>query len=238
MDWPSVFAGATIASALIGGGLIPYLRLRNDRRDAHRKDIAAEREALRKEAREERERRLSVESDLDTCRDEMEDMEKKADRQQEILEAREAEVTNLSAEVVRLRAAVAGKLIVDRLQGPLFEEFARVFNHSRDLWLLTTPKNGGTVLLAMGQWEKIGISPADLMGEGWRQFIAPRSTARAKRTEERALDSGGRAVLWYRGKDTKGNPADWCLKWTYGRYNGETLAVATVIAYEPVRNDP
>jgi len=136
---------------------------------------------------------------------------------------------NLAKENLRYKSISTAGIIASNLEHKN-PEFVNVFNSSRDLWLLTSSDNNGTVLLALGQWQKIGINHADLVGMGWRKFIAPRSVTRADRVETSALDSGGRAIIWYSGKTQDGRDAEWCLRWTYGRYNGVTLAVATVIA--------
>lgn len=215
MDWPSVFAGAGAAAALIGTGLIPYLKQRGERRAS-----------LRVEAAEERSRRRQAEDELDAANDSLTDAEDSAERAERLLGDARARIAALEVENEALRAGAKLQSVIDRLIHEPGGEIAKVLDASRDLWLLTKPINNGEVIMALGSWERIGIAREELLGQGWRSFVAPESRDRATRVEASALAAGGRAALWYR--TPKGC---FCLAWVFGRYNGETLAVARVIAY-------
>jgi len=215
MDWPSVFAGAGAAAALIGTGLIPYLKQRGERRAS-----------LRSEAAEERSRRMQAEEELDASHDALTDAEDSAAKVERLLGDAVTRVAILEAENESLRAGVKLQNVIDRLILEPGGEIARVLDASRDLWLLTRPANNGEVIMALGPWGRIGIAKELLIGQGWRSFVAPESRDKAIRVEASALAAGGRAALWY--QTPKGC---FCLSWVFGRYNGETLAVARVIAY-------
>lgn len=215
MDWPSVFAGAGAAAALLGTGLIPLLKQRGERRAS-----------LRAEAAEERSRRMQAEDELDAAGDALSDAEDSASAVERALGDVRARVALLESENAALRAGLKLQSVIDRLIQEPGGEIAKVLDASRDLWLLTKPSKGGEVIMALGPWERIGIPREQLLGQGWRSFVAPESLDRATRVEASALAAGGRAALWYR--TPKGC---FCLAWVFGRYNGETLAVARVIAY-------
>jgi len=221
MDLTSLLTGATITASIIG----TILAVLKNRREGF--------VSIRDEAKEERHRRIQAEEEQETLQGSIGDLELLVERLESDNLSLRSESESLSSENLRLKSVITSRLITTRLTSGN-EEFIRVFNASRDLWLLSSPKDNGTVLLALGPWEKIGIDPSSLLGIGWRDVIAPRSQEAADRTEARALDSGGRSVLWYRGRTRDGQGAEWCLRWVYGRYNGETLAVATVIACEVV----
>jgi hypothetical protein len=218
MDWPSVFAGAGAAASLIGVGLIPALKLRAERRTS-----------LRAEAAEERERRLLAEQAEDGLRDALEDAEQTATRAESALALVRGEVAALRAENARLRPGKAAQGIIAHALADPRGEIVRVFDASRDLWCIFTPS--GEVLAAMGPWERIGLAKADQLGMGWRQFLAKRSYHDSDLAIARALADGGKVGLWHAGKASDGRPGEYCLKWSYGRYNGETLAVAQVVAF-------
>lgn len=230
MDLDSFILGAVSA---VGTALIPYLKLRQERMSLE----ASRKTQLETELEEERKSRRQCEEDVDGIRDAMRDLEESVRGKEEELSRCLVTLGSLTVENARLKAELHFHDVLGRLASDPDGQVARVFSHSRDLWLISTPDNQGTVIAALGNWKSIGIEPESMLGAGWKKILAPRSVSRASRVEAGAMAEGGRAVLWYKGKDASGRPGEYCLQWEFGRYNGSNIAVARVIAFERTKGE-
>ena len=228
MPWWTQLLLAIATLLLSGGGALWLVR-------AQRRKLAAETEtSYARLAAEERARAEKAEHVVAGLRDALDDASEAVAHAEEVAERLRLELATARLENNRLRAGIPLQHVITRLLEAPGGDVAACFDFSRDLWLVTTPEDGGTVRLAMGPWERIGIAKEQLLGVGWRRLLAADSVSRANRAEASALASPGRTALWYVGRDRRGRPGLYQLLWHYGKYNGETLAVARVNAYRPV----
>lgn len=212
-------AVAAVAGAL-AAVLFPALRLRQETRETYKK-----------EAEYERSLRLSEQKRADEILEEKEGIEDALRETEELAERLECELREERTQSVELKLAneqlrtllASHKILTSAAQNPL-DEIASVFNASRDLWLLSTPDNNGSILQAYGPWEAAGIDRTQMIGQGWRKLLAPDSRTRADKAEASALAKGGRTGLWYRSTGGR----DVHVVWVFGRYNGQTLSVGQV----------
>lgn len=232
MSWEQVLA---LAALVLGGGGVAALYLAR----AQRRKLAAETEtSYARLAAEERARAEKAEREVDGLRDALQDSELTTSRAKEDTERLRLELATVRLENDRLRRGVPLQHVIARLLLAPGGDIAAVFNASRDLWLVTTPEDGGTVVMALGGWNRIGISQEDLLGTKWRRLVTEDSASRTERAEASALSAGGRVANWYVGRDRRRRPGLYHVVWTFGRYNGETLSLGRVNAYRPVLAEP
>lgn len=138
-------------------------------------------------------------------------------------------IDDLTISMKRLEKSVPLALVTGKwLQDPAHNDIGRLLDKSRDLFVITSPAEGGTFLWVNAAWERVlGYGREELIGTTWRTIIHPVDLRRTERAEGAAWGEDVGVVNRYKRKDGKYAQ----LRWYASRYvDGLAISLARVEA--------